>query len=415
MRTTMTQTTTTARAQTPTTIDQTGAAATAAPPPATRVFPPPPGARSVRFGLRARIILVHVGLLAFAILASVLVARQALLVRLDERIDAELGQEVSELRKLARGSDPTTGERFGENVQRLFQVFLQRNIPSRHEVVITFVDGKSFLRSPLRAEPYRLDEDQELVALWGRLEEVDRGEVSTPGGRVKYLAVPIIRSDRRPAGVFVVANFRDREEDELDGAIFALSGVGLALLLIGSILAWRLAGSVLGPVRAVTSTARSITETSLERRIPQQGSDEIAQLAATFNDMLDRLERAFTMQRRFLDDAGHELRTPITIVRGNLEFADEGERTREPRMASRGPRPRHHRRGPATVDPGDDRARAERRPAHAGWRRDRARLGRVAGRRGASLGPRQWPGYSGGGPGADLRALRPRPRGPPLA
>src|SRR5918999_2422687 len=329
MRTTMTQTTTTARAQTPTTIDQTGAAATAAPPPATRVFPPPPGARSVRFGLRARIILVHVGLLAFAILASVLVARQALLVRLDERIDAELGQEVSELRKLARGSDPTTGERFGENVQRLFQVFLQRNIPSRHEVVITFVDGKSFLRSPLRAEPYRLDEDQELVALWGRLEEVDRGEVPTPGGRVKYLAVPIIRSDRRPAGVFVVANFRDREEDELDGAIFALSGVGLALLLIGSILAWRLAGSVLGPVRAVTSTARSITETSLERRIPQQGSDEIAQLAATFNDMLERLERAFSIQRRFLDDAGHELRTPITIVRGHLEFLDEEPEERD--------------------------------------------------------------------------------------
>jgi signal transduction histidine kinase len=324
----MTQTTT-ARAQTPTTIDQTGAAGTAASPPATRVFPPPPGQRSVRFGLRARIILVHVGLLAFAILASVLVARQALLVRLEERIDAELGQEVRELRKLSRGTDPATGEKFGENVQRLFRVFLQRNIPSRHEVVITFVDGKPFERSPLRAEPYQLDEDEELVALWGRLEEVDRGEVPTPGGRVKYLAVPINRSDGSPAGVFVVANFRDQEEDELDGAIFALGGVGLAILLIGSILAWRLAGSVLGPVRAVTNTARSITETSLERRIPQQGSDEIAQLAATFNDMLDRLERAFTMQRRFLDDAGHELRTPITIVRGNLEFPDEDPEERE--------------------------------------------------------------------------------------
>jgi signal transduction histidine kinase len=323
----MTQTTT-ARAPTPT-IDETGAAATAAPPPATRVFPPPPGPRGVRFGLRARIILVHVGLLAFAVLASVLVARQALLVRLEERIDAELVQEVKELRKLARGTDPETGEPFGENVRRLFRVFLQRNIPSRHEVVITFVNGQPFERSPLRAEPYRLDEDEQLIALWGRLEETDRGDVPTPGGRVKYLAVPISRSDGRPVGVFVVANFRDQEEDELDGAILALGGVGLAILLIGSILAWRLAGSVLRPVSAVTSTARSITETSLERRIPEQGSDEIAQLAATFNDMLDRLERAFTMQRRFLDDAGHELRTPITIVRGNLEFPDEDPEERE--------------------------------------------------------------------------------------
>src|SRR5918992_4043292 len=128
MRTTMTQTTTTARAQTPTTIDQTGAAATAAPPPATRVFPPPPGPRRVRFGLRARIILVHIGLLAFAILASVLVARQVLLVRLEEQIDAELTQEVRELDQLAaRGVDPATGLRFTADVRRIFRVFLERN------------------------------------------------------------------------------------------------------------------------------------------------------------------------------------------------------------------------------------------------------------------------------------------------
>jgi signal transduction histidine kinase len=140
--------------------------------------------------------------------------------------------------------------------------------------------------------------------------------------------VPVHAGDADP-GVFVVASFRDREAEELDSAIVALGGVGFVILLIGSVLAWRLAGSVLGPVRAVTTTARSISETSLERRIPEQGSDEIAQLAATFNDMLDRLQRAFSMQRRFLDDAGHELRTPITIVRGHLEFLEEEPEQRE--------------------------------------------------------------------------------------
>jgi signal transduction histidine kinase len=119
-----------------------------------------------------------------------------------------------------------------------------------------------------------------------------------------------------------VAVFRDREQEELNEAITALGGVGLAVLLAGSVLAWRLAGGVLRPVRAVTTTARSISETSLERRIPEQGTDEIAQLAATFNDMLDRLERAFDAQRDFLDDAGHELRTPLTIIRGHLELVD---------------------------------------------------------------------------------------------
>jgi two-component system, OmpR family, sensor kinase len=279
--------------------------------------------RRPRFGLRARVLLGHVGLLAIAVIASVLAARQLLLVRLEERIDRELSQEVSELRILSRGRDPRTGRPFGGDVRRVFQVFLDRNIPSRNEVILTYVDGRPYERSrTLRAPPYRLDEDPELTARWGTLTERDGGEITTPGGRVKFLAVPV-RLDGAPPATFAVAVFRDREEEELNDAITALAGVGLALLLAGSVLAWRLAGGVLGRVGAVTSTARSISETSLERRIPEQGSDEIGQLGATFNDMLDRLERAFETQRHFLDDAGHELRTPLTIVRGHLETLDD--------------------------------------------------------------------------------------------
>jgi two-component system OmpR family sensor kinase len=265
----------------------------------------------------------HVGLLAIAVLASVLVARQLLLIRLEERIDHELAQEVAELRILARGRDPLTGRPFGTDVRRVFQVFLERNVPSRNEVIITYVGGRPYERSrTLRAPPYRLDEDPELIERWGTVKETDRGEISTPGGRVKFLAVPVLLPGA-PQATFVVAVFREREEEELNDAITALGGVGAVLLLAGSVLAWRLAGGVLGPVRAVTTTARSISETSLERRIPAQGSDEIAHLAATFNEMLDRLERAFDTQRHFLDDAGHELRTPLTIIRGHLEVFPE--------------------------------------------------------------------------------------------
>jgi HAMP domain-containing protein len=92
------------------------------------------------------------------------------------------------------------------------------------------------------------------------------------------------------------------------------------MLLVGSTLAWRLADSVLSPVRRVTRTARSINETDLRQRIDVEGQDEVAELATTFNAMLDRLETSFATQRRFLDDAGHELRTPITIARGHLEL-----------------------------------------------------------------------------------------------
>ena len=264
-------------------------------------------------------LLGHVGLLAIAVLTSVLVARQLLLARLEDRIDHELAQEVSEIRILSRGRDPRTGRPFGTDVRRVFQVFLTRNVPARNEVIIAYVDGRPYARSrTLRAPPYRLDQDPELISRWGTLDEIDQGEISTPGGRVKFLAVPL-RTGGGPQASFVVAVFRDREEKELNDAITALAGVGLALLLAGSVLAWRLAGGVLGRVRAVTTTARSISETSLERRIPEQGTDEIADLAATFNDMLYRLERAFHAQRHFLDDVGHELRTPLTIIRGHLE------------------------------------------------------------------------------------------------
>ena len=167
--------------------------------------------------------------------------------------------------------------------------------------------------------PYRLDQDPELARRWGSIERADRGHVSTPGGEIEFLAVPL-RAEGETRGVFVVAIFRQFETGDLDTITGALAGVGVAVLLIGALLTWRGAQRVIAPMRDVTRTAHQITETDLSRRIPVQGEDEVAELARTFNEMLDRLESAFATQRRFLDDAGHELRTPITIVRGHLEL-----------------------------------------------------------------------------------------------
>jgi signal transduction histidine kinase len=78
-------------------------------------------------------------------------------------------------------------------------------------------------------------------------------------------------------------------------------------------------------VRLLSETAQRISETDLSDRIPVTGRDDLSQLARTVNAMLDRIESAFAMQRQFLDDAGHELRTPITIVRGHLELMDAAD------------------------------------------------------------------------------------------
>jgi signal transduction histidine kinase len=104
----------------------------------------------------------------------------------------------------------------------------------------------------------------------------------------------------------------------------------VSVLFIASALAWVVAGRILAPLRLLTETARSISETDLSRRIPVTGQDEIAELARTFNAMLDRLQGAFGTQRSFVSDASHELRTPITIVRGHLELlGDDPQERRE--------------------------------------------------------------------------------------
>lgn len=291
-----------------------------------------PGRRFRPFSsLRTRILAVHVGLLALATVASVLIARQVLIRGLDERIDRELVQEAEELRLLAASTDPATGGPFGDRIRRIFRVALEGDIPARNEVFVTFVDGRPYLRSR-QVIAYRVDRDPELVRRFAGLETTDRGSVETPAGRFDFLATPV-KSEDRTLGVFVVGRFRDLEKEELDTAIRAVAGAGIGVMLVGSLLAWWLAGSLLRPVKRVTRTARSISESDLSRRIPAEGRDEIAELATTFNRMLDRLERAFGVQRRFVDDAGHELRTPITIVRGHLELLDDDPLERERTVA----------------------------------------------------------------------------------
>jgi signal transduction histidine kinase len=287
----------------------------------------------VLWGVRSRILLWYVVLMSAAIVASVLVVRRVLTVQVDSRIDASLVQETNELRDLARGRDPETGERFRGDVVRIFDVFLERNIPVRNEAYLTFVGGQPYLRSSPYVTPYRLDQDPELVARWGGLTTTERGRIlDSPAGTVDYLAVPLKRGDE-VGGVFVAAFFRDLELEEIDPAVWGAVGVGLVNLLIGSLLAWRVAEGVLRPVRLVTGTAQSISEGDLTGRIEVTGRDEVARLATTFNEMLDRLEEAFATQRRFVDDAGHELRTPITVIRGHLELLEEDPEERDKALA----------------------------------------------------------------------------------
>jgi signal transduction histidine kinase len=101
-----------------------------------------------------------------------------------------------------------------------------------------------------------------------------------------------------------------------DYSLYTLAGLYVASLGIG----WVLAGRVLRPVRSITRTTEEIQATDLKRRIELKGPrDELKDLADTIDTMLDRLEEAFSAQRQLIDDASHELRSPLTIIRANVD------------------------------------------------------------------------------------------------
>ncbi|MFJ9037724.1 sensor histidine kinase [Streptomyces sp. NPDC102406] len=102
----------------------------------------------------------------------------------------------------------------------------------------------------------------------------------------------------------------------LSRSLMALLGLAIIAFAFG----YAMAGRVLSPLGRITRTARRVAGSDLSRRIELDGpDDELKELSDTFDEMLDRLERAFTAQQRFVGNASHELRTPLAINRTLLE------------------------------------------------------------------------------------------------
>ncbi|MBS1836913.1 MAG: HAMP domain-containing histidine kinase [Actinobacteria bacterium] len=114
--------------------------------------------------------------------------------------------------------------------------------------------------------------------------------------------------------------------DEIDRSVGALSGalwLGLPLLVFAAgAMTWVITGQALAPVAAMTRRVRELSSTNLDARVPVPPTeDEVALLARTMNDMLDRLEKASVKQRQFVSDASHELRSPVASIRTQIETA----------------------------------------------------------------------------------------------
>lgn len=265
-----------------------------------------------------RILAVYCLLIFLSFSGAVVAIRRVLIFRLEVRVEQALNQEIQELQLLINGKDPDTAQPFGDNVKAIFNVFLERNIPIRDEYTIALLPSGFHASVPSNL-PQSIDLNSVMVEHWQKINVPERGEIGKPKDRIVYLAEPII-INREVKGVFIVAFATKNERQEINEAILIIIRVTIISATITSILAWVFAGKILTPLRLLNRTAKLISEDNLEQRISFRGNDEVAQIGTTFNEMLDRLESAFVSQRQFLNDIGHELKTPITIVHGHLEL-----------------------------------------------------------------------------------------------
>lgn len=285
---------------------------------------PPSTALRTGLSVRSRVLAGMLGLITMAFIVTGSVVYILELATMDSRIDDSLKRSVHEFRVLAaRSSDPTV---FPDPVtaDALLYTAMQHTLPAKHEGMLSLVNEKVRWTAPDVVD-LRLEDDPGFIA-WATQNashtEVIVQSVTTPLTTYRVVSVPVTLDNQTGPAHLIFAYDYLAEKRALNQGFTMYLLVGLVVLVIAAITGWLLVGRFLRPIGLLRDTARQISESDLTQRIEVVGRDDLAELTATVNAMLDRLENAMTSQRQLLDDVGHELRTPVTIIQGHLELMD---------------------------------------------------------------------------------------------
>ncbi|WP_299486984.1 HAMP domain-containing sensor histidine kinase [Acaryochloris sp. IP29b_bin.137] len=269
---------------------------------------------------RTRILLLYVSLLGLFTGLAVPLYQTLISSQVSLRVRGDLS-EAREVFELAYKDWERQPHQTATDLEAFADEFLVNQLPEDDNYFIFIIDGEFYRSNPPRLlEPIRPGSD--LYQQWATVTEFSRGERMTDNpeiGSVLFKAEPLI-VDGQQLGVMILAHATAGEQNEALASVYTFVLIEVGVVVISLLLAWFVTGRLLRPVRELAIAARQINESDLNQRLSTQGSGELADLAHIFNAMMDRLQESFNSQRRFVNDAGHELRTPITIVRGHLEL-----------------------------------------------------------------------------------------------
>jgi signal transduction histidine kinase len=271
---------------------------------------------------RTQILLCYVALMVTFVGVSIPVIYRELHRQIDLRLQAEV---VSELNEFHRDLAIAQPQDFAQ-LRTFMLSYLQEERIEEDQFFIIILDRQFVQSSPDTTHlPVHLQPGSELMTLWETIEQptVNHLHLSDAEAHGVLYAAEQVQLQGQTRGVFVVAHITGDERQEASTALWIVFKSMMLFIAVATLIAWGASGQILKPLRLMSATARKISESDLSQRIQVKGQGELAEIAKTFNEMMDRLEISFISQQNFINDASHELRTPITIIQGHLDLMSD--------------------------------------------------------------------------------------------
>jgi signal transduction histidine kinase len=280
---------------------------------------------SVRFRLLATLLVF----MAVGLFVAGAATHAAQLKSLNDRVNAELQLPRENLDELARQGRPNFGGAPYTTVHDLFRTYLRNGAPGGFESVMTVLRGGNVIL-PAAEQPTNLNTPAvtDHVWEWSAPGQTVMRDIDLDGRKVRLAitSVSLTAGGRQDQGLLIASSEIGAQRAEVFGSMWTFALASLATLALTGLVGYLVTGRLLSPVRRLREATEATTFEDLTKRVEVPDStDDIAQLAMNFNRMLERLESGFDNQRRFVHDASHELRTPMTIIRGYLELLRAGD------------------------------------------------------------------------------------------